>query len=183
MAIVWWLVFIDLSSDKGTADLLKIPQTSLIFFLNRFTHLLEILSAHPSQMAKDEGIREDHLSHWYRKRAVSSCEWLLCSAAMSRWDPTVFEISGLDMEGVYYESARWNCSAPCSVCTSWCANLSSEQPLLIYPSHSKSVGARSIVTVSPFFSKMCVAGQPSRACPLSCVWWVRGQVPGQKFIL
>lgn len=43
--------------------MLKIPDTSLIFLLKSFTHLLEILAAHPSQIAKDEGIREDHLSH------------------------------------------------------------------------------------------------------------------------
>lgn len=55
--------FIDLSSDKGTADLLKIPETNLIFLLKSFTHLLEILAACPLHIAKDEGIGEDLLSH------------------------------------------------------------------------------------------------------------------------
>lgn len=50
--------------------------------------------------------------------------FLLGSAALSRWNPTL-EISrklvigsGLDME-VFIVSAHWDCSAPCSVCTSW----------------------------------------------------------------
>lgn len=109
----------------------------------------------------------------------------LCSAAFSRWGPTLFEISGnlvigsgLDMEGFMT-----------IVLTG------TVQPLVLCVPHgiqSYFLGSHCWLT---FTCQVCrskvICGSQSfllpnvcgRACPLSSVWWVRGQVPGKKFIL
>lgn len=58
--------------------------------------------------------------------------------------------------GVYYCSAHWNCSAPCSVCTSWHTKLFSGSHCWL--TLTCQVCRSKVICGSQSFSKICVAG-------------------------